>query len=40
MLCTFLALSHIYAFAIHPAKQEPEELQEQAPVEDTNPESD
>jgi hypothetical protein len=36
MFCTFMALSHTYAFAIDPAEQESEELQEQALVEDTN----
>jgi hypothetical protein len=34
----FLMLSHTCAFKIDPTEQEPEELQEQAPVEDTNPE--
>jgi hypothetical protein len=37
MLYTFLALSHTYAFVIDPAEQEPDELQEQALVEDINP---
>jgi hypothetical protein len=30
-------LSHTYAFLIDPTEQEPEELQEQALVKDTNP---
>jgi hypothetical protein len=38
MFCTFMALSHIYAFVIDPTEQEHEELQEQAPVEGANPE--
>jgi hypothetical protein len=36
MFCTMMALSHTYAFAIDPAEQEPELLQEQAPAEETN----
>jgi hypothetical protein len=36
MLWIFLVVSHNCAFTIDPAEQEPEELQEQPPVEDTN----
>jgi hypothetical protein len=35
---TLLALSHTYAFAIEPTEQEPEEPQEPALAEATNPE--
>jgi hypothetical protein len=31
-----MIVSHTCAFVIDPTEQEPEELQEQAPVEDTN----
>jgi hypothetical protein len=34
----YMSLPHTCIFAVDPAEQEPEELQEPTPVEDTNPE--
>jgi hypothetical protein len=33
-----MSLSHTYIFVLDPVEQEPEELQDPAPVEDANPE--